>query len=232
MVKFEKELQSQIVPEWQEKYCDYAELKSDLKRIHQHRTMGATYTRSGKSLGLLQSVASMEPARRVANLTKTLTRTLTRTISHAISPRRPDYMPSSPYKALQNDTMIVVNKIRTENGETYVTELKEPLSRSPQDRTYFARLDAQLTKVNKFYEEKEEENIARAGDLEKQMLAWINSQEEIARQDIPIWESHLDYVTKDKGAPMAADHWQSKLLLDNFLISDGDKLILAFSTNA
>lgn len=115
MGKFAKELQSQLVSEWQEKYCDYAELKSDLKRIHQHRTMGATYTRSGKSLGLLQSVASVETAKRAASLTKTLTRTLTRTISLAISPRLPEYMPSSPYKALQNDTMIVVRSLVASN---------------------------------------------------------------------------------------------------------------------
>lgn len=100
-----------------------------------------------------------------------------------------------------------------------MTELQEPVSRSPLDRTFFARLDAQLTKVNKFYEEKETEIIARAGDLEKQMLAWINSQEAIARRDLSICESQLDLTKKDEGAHVAADHLQSKLLFDNFLMS-------------
>ncbi|KAG0581876.1 hypothetical protein KC19_3G016400 [Ceratodon purpureus] len=210
MVRFAKELRSRLVPEWEEKYCNYAELKSDLKRIQKHRTMGATYTRSGKSLGLLRSCATFhEPAGRVVALTKTLTRTLSRSFSHARSPRaRPDYMPSFSAKSGQQDA-IVVNKIRTEDGDTYVTELHEPLCRSPQDRTFFARLDAQLTKVNKFYKEKEVENLARAGDLENQMLELINAQEAIARQDLRIYNSSLDYLESDPGAHMSGDHLQS-----------------------
>lgn len=95
----------------------------------------------------------------------------------------------------------------------YVTELHEPLCRSPQDRTFFARLDAQLTKVNKFYKEKEEENIARAGELENHMLALINAQEALARQDLPIYNSSLDYLESDPGAHMTGDHLQSKIHL-------------------
>jgi len=97
-----------------------------------------------------------------------------------------------------------------EDGDIYVTDLREPLSRSPQDRTFFARLDAELTKVNKFYKKKEAENISRAGDLEKQMLELINAEEAIARQNLPDFESHLDYMHKDKGAHVARDHLPSK----------------------
>lgn len=117
-----------------------------------------------------------------------------------------------------------INKRRMEEGDIYVTDLREPLSRSPQDRTFFARLDAQLTKVNKFYKKKEAENIARAGALEKQMLALINAQEAIARQDLPRYETQyetqldldLDYKIKDKGAHLAGEHLQSKQD-DNFV---------------
>lgn len=96
--------------------------------------------------------------------------------------------------------------------QTESLETREPLSRSPQDRTFFARPDAQLTKVNKFYKKKEAEIIARASDLEKQMLALINSQEARARQDLPIYESHLDYLSKkdSPGAHAAGDHLQSE----------------------
>lgn len=96
MVKFAKELQSQLVPEWQEAYCNYDELKKDLIRIRQHRVLGPTYTRTG-SLGLLRSLASMKP-----NLSKTLTRTLTRR-------GRPEYMASLSSKPGQQsrDTLVV-----------------------------------------------------------------------------------------------------------------------------
>lgn len=91
-----------------------------------------------------------------------------------------------------------------------MTELREPLSTSPQDRTYFARLDAQLTKVNKFYKKKETENIARAGVLEKKMYELINAQEAVARQGIPVeYPTPLGSVKQDQGAHMTGNHMQS-----------------------
>ena len=82
----------------------------------------------------------------------------------------------------------IEKKQALDGTEIYVSELREP--RSPQDRTFFVRLDAQLTKVNKFYKKKEAENIARAGALEKQMLSLIYLQEALARQG-------LDYAPTD-----------------------------------
>lgn len=110
MVKFAKELESQIVPEWQEAYCNFAELKSDLKRIQQHRTMGATFTRSGTSLGLLRSVASIKPS--------SLKQTLSRTFSRAKLSQRPDYMPSFSPKSGQpsSDTIVVRNFTTSERN--------------------------------------------------------------------------------------------------------------------
>lgn len=83
------------------------------------------------------------------------------------------------------------NRKRVGEDDVYMTELREPLSHSPQDKTFFVRLDAQLTKINKFYKRKEGEYIARAGLLEKQMLALINLEEDMARQGLVT----LDYLT-------------------------------------
>lgn len=71
MVKFAQQLQAELVPEWQEAYCSYGELKADLKRIQKHRAMGPTYTRTG-SLGLLKSLASMKPS--ISGIGRTLSR--------------------------------------------------------------------------------------------------------------------------------------------------------------
>lgn len=79
-----------------------------------------------------------------------------------------------------------INKRQTQDGDIYITELREPLSHSPQDVTFFTRLDDQLNKVNKFYKKKEAEYIDRAGALEKQMLALINVQELFARQGLSL----------------------------------------------
>lgn len=91
-----------------------------------------------------------------------------------------------------------ITKRRTEEGDVWITELREPLSSFPQDKTFFARLDAQLTKVNKFFKKKEGEYIARAGVLEKQMLALLNVQEEMAREGL----MHYDFLTTSKADPL------------------------------
>lgn len=103
----------------------------------------------------------------------------------------------------------------------YQTELLEPLKHSPQDKTFFARLDAQLNKVNAFFKLKEGDNIARAGMLEKQMVALLNMQETLARRGL---DSHIfSPLPRDIEDPKpqgesktnphdSINHWRSFLL--------------------
>lgn len=83
------------------------------------------------------------------------------------------------------------------DDDVYVSELREPLTHSPQDNTFFVRLDAQLTKINKFYKKKEGEYIGRAGVLERQMLALMNLEEDMARQGL-ITLNYLSPIPKDE----------------------------------
>lgn len=72
MVNFAEELRSQLVPEWQDAYCSYDELKQDLHDVEQHGTVEQHPMSRTGSLGLLRSLASVKPG-----LHKTLTRNLT-----------------------------------------------------------------------------------------------------------------------------------------------------------
>lgn len=72
MVNFAEELRSQLVPEWQDAYCSYDELKHDLHDVEQHGTVEQHPMSRTGSLGLLRSLASVKPG-----LHKTLTRNLT-----------------------------------------------------------------------------------------------------------------------------------------------------------
>lgn len=57
-------------------------------------------------------------------------------------------------------------------GEEYETEVVGPLAGGEGDaavREFFARLDAQLNKVNQFYRGKEKEFLERGQSLRKQM---------------------------------------------------------------
>lgn len=153
MVKFAQQLQNELVPEWQDAYCSYADLKLDLQRIKQLRVVGPTLTPTG-SLGLLKSLASFKH----------------QDSGPRSRPRRdPNFISFSPRG--QSEDTLVISKTRVGDDDVYASELREPLAHSPPDRTFFVRLDAQLTKVNKFYKKKEGEYIARAGVLERQMLA-------------------------------------------------------------
>lgn len=106
-------------------------------------------------------------------------------------------------------TSAQIEKKRTLDGtEIYVSELREPLSQSPQDKTFFVRLDAQLTKVNKFYKKKEAENIARAGALEKQMLSLIHLQEALARQGLDY--APMEFPTVEQSGANDAEELHSE----------------------
>ena len=59
MVKFGKQLERELVPEWREAYCTYKDLKRDVKRIKHQRSTGPTFTRTG-SIGLLRSIVSFK----------------------------------------------------------------------------------------------------------------------------------------------------------------------------
>jgi hypothetical protein len=60
----------------------------------------------------------------------------------------------------------------------------EPLGKSELDKTFFNHLGAELEKINRFYKTKEAEYVAQAIRLEKQLLALIEVQEALARQNL------------------------------------------------
>lgn len=97
MVKFAQQLQNEMVPEWQDAYCSYADLKQDLKRIKLQRIIGPTFTRTG-SLGLLKSLASF----------KHLSGPLSGPLSHGPrSGRRDQNMISFSPQGQSKDTLLV-----------------------------------------------------------------------------------------------------------------------------
>lgn len=60
----------------------------------------------------------------------------------------------------------------------------EPLGHAEQDKVFFNHLDAELEKINRFYNTKEAEFVAQAIRLEKQLLALFQVQQSLARQNL------------------------------------------------
>ena len=62
--------------------------------------------------------------------------------------------------------------------------LEVPRCHPEQDQIFFNRLDAELSKINRFYSMKEAEYIAQATRLENQLLNLFEVQESLARQSV------------------------------------------------
>jgi hypothetical protein len=173
MVKFSKQLEGQLVPEWRDAYCNYKQLKKDVKRIKQERLL------QNGSIIPAGSADSNTLRRSLSSLQKNISGHLGRSLS---------------YKNRSPGELLVFHKkdrrdVQHGDSTVYETELMEPLGHAEQDRAFFNRLDAQLNKINRFYKLKETEYIAQARRLERQLLALFHVQEALARQNLILQNS-------------------------------------------
>jgi hypothetical protein len=64
----------------------------------------------------------------------------------------------------------------------YETELLIPFEDTEGDRIFFARLDGQLNKVNRFYKEKEEEYFSEGQNINDQLVKLEEVKKALARK--------------------------------------------------
>ncbi|XP_038982999.1 phosphate transporter PHO1-3 [Phoenix dactylifera] len=142
MVKFSKQFEGQLVPEWKEAFVDYWQLKKDLKRM--------------QVLGAGQGPTNKPPQTPLAH--------------RLLSPLRK--LPFFGSYGRKDHEVIQVHKKLTSSasrGVLYETELLDQFADTDAAREFFARLDHQLNKVNQFYKGKEMEFVERGESLNKQM---------------------------------------------------------------
>ncbi|TVU22250.1 hypothetical protein EJB05_31934 [Eragrostis curvula] len=156
MVKFTKQFEGQLVPEWKHAFVDYCLLKKDLKRM-QHALLHGRHDHC------------------TAGLTSSQPRTDERSsLSQWLFDKLPDLFGAN---APRDHGVIQVHRKLTgsgsRGGDVYETELLDQFADDDTDdaaaREFFARLDAQLNKVNQFYKGKEKEFLERGESLRKQM---------------------------------------------------------------
>ncbi|XVF03484.1 hypothetical protein REPUB_Repub04eG0265200 [Reevesia pubescens] len=144
MVKFSKQFEGQLVPEWKDAFVDYWQLKKDLKKIHllNHNINTApnssTQTTTSLANNLLSSIANFSLFGR----------------------RHRDHGVIQVHKRLAASDS---------KGDLYETELLEQFDDTDAAKEFFACLDMQLNKVNQFYKTKEKEFVERGECLKKQM---------------------------------------------------------------
>lgn len=61
MVKFSKQFEAQLVPEWKEAFVDYWQLKKDIKRMQAPRDENTAAPRPSLALALLSSLRKLPP---------------------------------------------------------------------------------------------------------------------------------------------------------------------------
>ncbi|KAF8369669.1 hypothetical protein HHK36_032308 [Tetracentron sinense] len=155
-MKFGKEFVSQMVPEWQEAYMDYINLKTVLKDI-------LRFKQRNKSLQL--EAMSKGPLKRKVSLYRAFSG-LTRRYSN---------LRGSPKKEADEEEVILVNAVQKEGSEGYYETmfLMSSEEGGEYELVFFRRLDDEFNKVLQFYKAKVEEVINEADELSKQMNALI-----------------------------------------------------------
>ncbi|GMJ05721.1 hypothetical protein like AT1G68740 [Hibiscus trionum] len=141
MVKFSKQFEGQLVPEWKEAFVDYRQLKTDLKKI---RILNTAATNAHQTTSF--------PDKLLSSIRKSSL------FGHH---RRSDHGVIQVHKRLATST--------SRGDLLYETELLEQFADTEAAKEFFACLDMQLNKVNQFYKTKEKEFLERGECLKKQM---------------------------------------------------------------
>ncbi|CAO2209239.1 unnamed protein product [Urochloa humidicola] len=180
MVKFSKQLEGQLVPEWKHAFVDYCLLKKDLKTIHhallllaRHDAADDRCEPAGLTAGTHPTGGDPDPqhAERAASSSSPLSQCL----CHRLRARLFFGSSSAPkdHGVIHVHRKLAGSRGGGGGGDEYETELLEPPAAADGGaaaaREFFARLDAQLNKVNQFYKGKEAEFLERGASLRRQM---------------------------------------------------------------
>ncbi|KAG7586333.1 EXS C-terminal [Arabidopsis thaliana x Arabidopsis arenosa] len=141
MVKFTKQFEGQLVPEWKDAFVDYSQLKKDLKKIH-------LFTNG------------VEKKHTETSLINTIKSSLGKLFLFGNKQREQSRVIQVHKKLASSGS----------NNDVYETELLEKIADDTDAaKEFFMCLDMQLNKVNQFYKTKEKEFLERGECLKKQM---------------------------------------------------------------
>ncbi|KAM7276203.1 hypothetical protein ACFE04_018069 [Oxalis oulophora] len=154
MVKFSKQFEGQLVPEWKDAFVDYWKLKKDLKRIH------------------LLNVHN--PNKNINNQNNFIANSIKYSL---------DKFSLFGHRHKDHGAIQVHMKLTSlgSKNDLYETELIDQFGDNDATKEFFTCLDSQLNKVNQFYRTKEKEFLDRGEMLMKQLE--ILSQLKIALKE-------------------------------------------------
>ncbi|KAI9162158.1 hypothetical protein LWI28_024405 [Acer negundo] len=190
-MKFGKEFACQMVPEWQEAYMDYDNLKTFLKEI--------------------QSIKQRNKQAAAATGPESLTRALTlyRAYSGLIIQRHkhnhPMMMMTSSPSMKDIESSIVSNSVNRNGSHSYETTFLMATTEDggEYEQEFFNRVDNEFNKVDRFYRFKVQEVMEEAETLSKQMDALIAFR----IKALALQEALFDSMSSDDDDPLdVLDH--------------------------
>lgn len=163
MVNFSKQYEGQLVPEWKEAFVDYGQLKKDLKRIHLPINTQPT-SLPNREHEHHPSTPVTEADTFLSSLKK--------------------LSPFGHHQSRTNGAIQVHKKLASSDreGDLYETELVEQFSDLEAAKEFFACLDHQLNKVNKFFRTKEKEFLDRGEYLKRQIEILVELKAFVSEQ--------------------------------------------------
>ncbi|KAH8500186.1 hypothetical protein H0E87_015432 [Populus deltoides] len=145
MVKFSKELEAQLIPEWKEAFVNYWQLKKQIKKI-----------KLSQKSKQRQQVLDHEFGLSIFDPIRSLAKNISSKLFHS-----------------DTETEIIQARSKSmEDGDEevlYQTELVQLFSEEDEVAVFFESLDGELNKVNQFYKNKESEFLERGEILNKQL---------------------------------------------------------------
>lgn len=205
MVKFAKQLEGSLVPEWKGAYCNYKELKRDVNRVKQDRLLQSSAIPMHRhSLGSFSQLHNLgNHLRRTAHGLNSLSRSNDEVCTLLSSSSIRTLLKFPNHTCLRHNHLCVVPEQGPKNAVASwddddddcvlynESEWTDALGHGEQDRIFFNHLDGELEKINRFYKAKEAEYVSRAVRLERQLLALFQVQEALARQNLKMRTSSI-----------------------------------------
>ncbi|GER43769.1 EXS (ERD1/XPR1/SYG1) family protein [Striga asiatica] len=142
-MKFGKEFEAQMVPEWQQAYMDYRLLKNLLKEIKMSRQRAQAQPGPKRSLTLYRAFSGLT--------------------------QRPNNNNNGPTADVESQ-VIVVNNVNERSETMFLMAADEG---GEQELVFFKNLDSEFNKAVGFYRAKAEEVVQEAHGLNRQMEALI-----------------------------------------------------------
>ncbi|KAE9455501.1 hypothetical protein C3L33_12597, partial [Rhododendron williamsianum] len=170
MVKFSKELEAQLIPEWKEAFVNYWQLKKHVKKIK--LAQKPKQVQKPTSISAYPFLTPFAPSLVESPITSVMPDRIQRLSRFALY---------AMYFAVSFKLSVMANKVKGEDDggeQVYETELVQLFSEEDEVKQFFESLDEELNKVNQFYKTREAEFLKRGEELNKQ-LQTLNERKQI-----------------------------------------------------